>query len=229
MGKTKLFLLYYNEDISDYNHPDVIPLKLTQTPYFESEAFRMLEDLPNAENIGFLTPSAKNKIKDFSIEKILNLNPDPITFLYVINKQIEKDSVLYHGKNFLTVWKYIFNTHSLSYSIMNTYIGGYSNLWVAKREFVVEYLKFAKKTMFFLDTSPTLIQNIIFSDSNYRGKLMDTGILNTRFGFNHYPWHPFILERLINLFAKIKNVEKYKYLGDTSKTLRFINGKFRLV
>ena len=229
MGKTKLFLLYHNEDISEYSHPDIIPLKLIQTPYFESEAFRMLTDLPDAENIGFLTPSAKNKIKYFSIEKILELDPDPITFLLPIVKKIEKDSILFHGIKFVNLWKYILDSHSISHSVMNTYIGGYSNLWVAKREFVAEYLKFARRTMFLLDISPMPIQNILFSDSMYHGKLINTGILDKRFGFNHYPWHPFLLERLISLFAKIKNVDKYKYLGNNEKQLKFISGKFRLL
>jgi len=137
---TKLFLLYNDENISDYSHPDIIPLKLNQTPYFESEAFRMLEDLPNAENIGFLTPSAKRKIKDFSIEKILKLNPDPIFYFCKGRERVEKQAIEYHGKTFLILWRYILDFHRISYSIMNTYYGSYCNLWVAKREFVREYM-----------------------------------------------------------------------------------------
>ena len=100
---TKLFLLYNDENISEYLHPDIIPLKLNQTPYFESEAFRMLDDLPNAENIGFLTPSAKRKIKDFSIEKILKLNPDPIFYLCKGPELVEKQAIDYHRKTFLII------------------------------------------------------------------------------------------------------------------------------
>ena len=227
---TKIFLLYNNEDIREYSHPDIIPLKLTQTPYFESEAFRMLEDLPNAENIGFLTPSAKRKIKDFSIENILKINPDPIVFLYKITPEIsvEKQAVISHGKKFVDVWKYILDSHSISHSVMNTYVGGYSNLWLAKREFVVEFLNFAKKTIVHLDNAPSSIKDIIFSDSKYPGKLINTGILNKRFGFNHYPWHPFIMERIICLFARIKNVAKYKILRKSETRLRFDGEKIRL-
>jgi hypothetical protein len=208
--KTKLFLLYNDEDISEYSHPDIIPLKLNQTPYFESEAFRMLEDLPNAENIGFLTPSAKDKIKDFSIEKTLNLNPRPIVYLYpsLINF-IEKKTLEYIGEQFLIIWKYILDKHSIDHSVMNTYSGGYCNLWIAKKEFVCEYIEFARKTMEFLDNSPQEIRTLLFSDSTYHGKLSNTGILNKKFGFNYYPFHPFVMERLISLFAKIKN-QPYK-------------------
>jgi hypothetical protein len=209
MGKTKLFLLYHNEDISKYSHPDIIPLKLNQTPYFESEAFRMLEDLPNAENIGFLTPSAKNKIKYFSIENILNLDPDPFFYFCKGPERVEKQAIEYHGKTFLILWRYILDFHRISYSIMNTYYGSYCNLWVAKREFVREYIEFAKKTMNFLDNSSEDIRMLLFSDSRYyEGKLLNTGILNKKFGFNHYPFHPFVMERLISLFATLK---KYPY------------------
>jgi hypothetical protein len=243
---TKLFLLYSNEDISKYAHPDVIPLKLDQTHYFESEAFRMLKNLPNVENIGFLTPSSKHKIKDFSIEKLLKLNPDPIVFLYGggIHKYVptEKQAVESHGEKFLTIWKYVLDKHLISHSVMNTYCAGFSNLWIAKRDFVVEYLKFAKTTMFFLDNSPEQIKKIIFSDSEYPGLLIKTNVLQEKFGFNYYPYHPFIMERLISLFTRLKH-HKVVFHDDIVKIvktthisikenrgqLNFIGGRFRLL
>jgi hypothetical protein len=211
---TKLFLLYEREDISEYSHPDIIPLKLDQTYYFESEAFRMITDLPNVKNIGFLTPSSKHKIKDFSIEKLLNLEPNPIIFLYDGNNRYiptETQAIKCHGESFLTIWKYILDKHFISHSIINTYYGGFSNLWIAKKDFVVDYLKFAKKTMFFLDNSPHLISELLLSDSKYPGVLIKTNILQEKFGFNYYPYHPFVMERLISLFTKTKHCKVVFY------------------
>jgi hypothetical protein len=210
MVVTKLFLLYSDEDISYYIHPDIIPLKLNQTEYFESEAFRMLNesDLPDVENIGFITPSARFKIPNFSIKKILEINPKPITFLFPGSQKCEEHAIRFHGNGFLTIWKYLLDCHSISYDIINTYTGKFSNLWIAKRSFVIEYLNFAKKTIEYLDKSNTEIKNILFSDSKYIGKLLESGLLKKKFNLSHYPFHPFIMERIICLFDRIKTGER---------------------
>ena len=54
----KLYLLYSYENISSYLHNDIIPLKLDQTEFFESEAFRMLNEsnLVQSDYIGFISP-----------------------------------------------------------------------------------------------------------------------------------------------------------------------------
>lgn len=211
MSRTKIFLLYNSEDITAYNHKDIIPFKLNQTEYFESEAFRMLneEDLPDVENIGFITPSSKFKIPNFSIEKILQLQANPITFLWPQQEKCEEHAVKWHGDEFLIIWKYLLDCHSISYDIINTYNISFSNLWIAKKTFVIEYLKFAKKTINFLDNSKDEIKNILFSDSKYIGKLTSTGILKKKFGYNHYPFHPFVMERIICLFSRIKTVNSF--------------------
>jgi hypothetical protein len=205
--KTKLFLLYNDEDISSYIHPDIIPLKLNQTEYFESEAFRMLNesDLPHVENIGFITPSSRFKIPNFSIDNILQLQPTPIIFLWPQQVKCEEHAISYHGPNFLTIWKYLLNCHRISHKVINTYNVKFSNLWIAKRSFVIEYLQFAKKTINYLDNSNAEIKNILFSDSHYPGKLLNTGVLEKKFNLSHYPFHPFVMERIICLFNRIKN------------------------
>ena len=69
-SELKYFLTYHQEDIKQFNHPDIIPLKLDQTEYFEYESYRMLkpEDIPDVLRSNFKIPS------ELELSELLRIN-----------------------------------------------------------------------------------------------------------------------------------------------------------
>jgi hypothetical protein len=102
----------------------------------------------------------------------------------------------YHGKNFQKIWD------DLSYKIKITNFWYkdvkmfYKNAWIAKKDIVINYLKFIKP-IFGLMEEPT-IKSLAFTDANYNStrKLTKEECIK-KFGVPFYTLHPFIFERLI--------------------------------
>jgi hypothetical protein len=205
---TKIFLAYHDEDISQFNHPDIIPIKLNQSEYFESEIFRMLSPdmIPEADNIGIITPSIFRKVPSLTIESLFTQNPNPFAKLSLWMEHIPCDSlaVKYHGQMYMVLYIWLLEQLNIPLTIVNKYKAFYSNMWITKRPIFLEYLSLAKQAIKCLDSPPPHIHYALRTDSMYRGKLIGTGILEKRFGKPYYPWQPFIMERLICAFAYIK-------------------------
>ena len=207
MDTTKIFLLYNDEDISAFSHPDIIPVKLNQTEYFESEFFRMIEpaDIPNADNIGIITPSLFNKCKGITLDELFKMKPDPyIVKLYTTNEPCENNATGYHGIFFIVLWSWILEQYDISYLNFNEYPGFFSNLWITRRDLFIEYLGFAKNTIKLIDNAPLRIKEVLETNPNYGHAKISTDILQRRFGKPYYPWQPFLMERLICLFIHLK-------------------------
>ena len=214
MSVTKIFLLFNNEDIEQYKHEHIIPLKLDQTVYFESEVFRMLsnKDLPDSDNIGFMTVKGIQNILNYkntnfsNFMQSLQINIQNITRLSNTESNLNR-AVNYHGKTYSVLWDYLSNElgvqHKYEYSKVITF---FNNCWYAPKKIVCGYLLFAKKAFRIFDDCPEDIRNLLFSDSRYDGILKGEGCMK-KFGIPHYPFHPFIFERLICL---------YKYLIELS-------------
>jgi len=206
MQSTKIFLLYNDEDISVFNHPDIIPVKLNQTEYFESEFFRMIkpENVPDADNIGIITPSLFKKCKDITLNTLFKMRPNPyIVKLYPTNEPCENNATGYHGIFFIVLWSWILEQYDISYLNFNEYPVFFSNLWITRRDLFIEYLTFAKNTMNLIDNAPLRIKEVLETDPNYLGKI-GKNTLELRFGKPYYPWQPFLMERLICLFIHLK-------------------------
>jgi hypothetical protein len=206
--QTVLFLLYNDEDISQFKHPNVIPVKLNQTKYFESEFFRMIEALPQAENYGIITPSLFNKMTvKKSLDQLITAMPNPIIKLYDVHPRVGCYALAsyYHGEAFSRTWNWMLDQHGISQETNSKYAGFYANLWISKRDFFIEFLAFAKKTIQMLENAPPEIQELLNSDSKHVGSLCGTGKLKEKFGYDWYPQHPFIMERLICLFTFLKS------------------------
>jgi hypothetical protein len=205
---TKIFLAYHDEDISNFDHPDIIPIKLDQTEYFESEIFRMLtpDMIPEADNIGIITPSIFKKVPELTIDLLFSKTPDPFTKFLVWMEHLPCDSlaVICHGQMYMVINMWLLQQLNIPLNITNQYSGFYSNMWITKRELFVEYLALAKRAIKCMDNCPPHIQYALRTDPLYNGSLMGTGILETRFGRPYYPWQPFIMERLICAFAHLK-------------------------
>jgi hypothetical protein len=205
---TKIFLAYYDEDISEYNHPNIIPIKLNQTEYFESEIFRMITPsmIPNVDNIGMITPSFFKKVPGVTLDSLFNKVPNPFTKLLLWREHIPCDflATQCHGEMYMVIMSWLLKELNIPISIINRYKGFYCNMWITKREIFLEYLELAKKAIKCIDSAPPNIKLALSTDPNYNGKLKETGILEKRFGKSYYPWQPFIMERLICAFAYTK-------------------------
>jgi hypothetical protein len=114
--KTHYFLLYYNEDISEYNHPNVTPIKLSEEYFlfFESRGFLQLDisNLPDVDNIGFITPSFYRKSGIQNLDEISNItlkNNEIIGFFLTnVSTTCLREAVGNHGQNFTIIWTYYF-------------------------------------------------------------------------------------------------------------------------
>jgi hypothetical protein len=213
MPLTKMFLLYSYENIDNLKHPNIIPLKLNQTEYFESEAYRMLneEDLPDCDNIAFISPKALQiNIRNQSLDNYLNSlnkNMNTIEPLHLEGLQYNfNSSVYFHGENFLKIWTILcYKIGYTNYEFNNVKMF-YRNSWIAKRETVIGFLKFIKP-LFKIMEEPQL-KILGFTDAKYQGASLSKEVLLSKFGVPHYPLHPFVFERLICL---------YKYMIERAK------------
>jgi hypothetical protein len=208
--KTKIFLLYNNEDITRFNHPDIIPYKLNQTLYFESQAFDEIMHLPNVTNIGFITPSFFRKQK-LSLEQVFEhcnkgLLQSTVFLLDSTSNRIEF-ATKYHGPAFKTIWTWLINELGYKKYSNDDFKGANSNMWVARREFVVKFLHEAKRAIFLCNNAPEHIKVLLFSDSRYDGQAKNQ--MMQKFGIPHYPFHPFILENLIAFYTYLDDIGKF--------------------
>jgi len=217
----KYFLTYHKEDISAFQHPGIIPLKLDQTEYFEYESYRMLkpEDIPDVKYIGFISPKVLIKSKYKTVESLFTVDTS-ISFrnisVHEQSKPCEKFATKNHGVNFLVLWSWLLTQLGIPLTIMNTYPVFYCNCWVADRNTFISYLEFAKKAITIIDNAPEDIKEVLESDPKYQGPLLKTGILEERFGKPYYPWQPFLMERLVCVYAHIKEANIQLSLKDQS-------------
>lgn len=205
----KYFLTYHEEDIQEFNHPNIIPLKLDQTEYFEYESYRMLkqEDIPDVKYIGFISPKVLIKSKYKTVESLFTVDTS-ISFRNISIKEdckpCEEFATKNHGANFMVLWSWFLTQLGIPLTIMNTYPVFYCNCWVADRDTFISYLEFAKKAMKIIDNAPEDIKEILDTDPKYTGPLLRKGILEERFDKPYYPWQPFLMERLVCVYAYIK-------------------------
>jgi len=209
-SEIQYFLTYHNEDISAFEHPDIIPLKLDQTKYFEYESYRMLkpEDIPDVKYLGFISPKVLIKSKTHkTVNSLFKMNKTKLFRSFSIHPSVvpcEETSIKNHGNNFLVLWTWLWIQLGIPLNIMNKYSMIYCNCWVTDRDTFIAYLDFAKKAMTIIDNAPQDIREILETDPKYRGALYGTGILEERFGKPYYPWQPFLMERLVSVYAYIK-------------------------
>ena len=78
---THYFLFYYNEDITQFIHPQITPIKLSETDkvYFEYRGFSQIKSVPDVDNIGFLSPSFFKKSGISTVDAICDIQLDERT------------------------------------------------------------------------------------------------------------------------------------------------------
>jgi hypothetical protein len=216
MRKTKIILLYNDENISQFKHPDIIPYKLeNQTVYFESQAFDEIVELPYSTNIGFITPSffkKQNLTLDELFEHVNRSSLKSTLFLVPLmsnpipGNRIESMTE-FHGPAFKTIWVWLLGELGYSQYSDADFAGGSSNMWVAPRDFVVKFLVKAKQAIYLCNNAPEHIKTLLYSDPHYEGNAKH--LMMEKFGIPHYPFHPFIMENLISFLTYLNHINKF--------------------
>jgi hypothetical protein len=162
-------------------------------------------DLPDVDNIGFVTPKfLRHVLQSQTISsylKSLRVNVGVIRKLSNAGVNLTQ-AVAFHGQTFQTLWDWLtselgYPVGSYNYKQVQVF---YHNAWVAKRSFVAEFLDFMKPAFTLCDNAPETFKIALFSNSHYNGAL-NTKKCREKFGTPHYPFHPFIFERLICFFT----------------------------
>jgi hypothetical protein len=161
-----------------------------------------MSDIPDSiEYVGFITPSFFRKSgltlqqitppsHDLTIRKFVGA-PYDTTETYI--EFAEK----HHGPTFRYIWEWLirglgYNPYNMRYTVTHMYC----NMWILSRKNVEIFLDIAKKAIHILDNAPPYIRNLLFTNSNYDGRLNKES-LQSLCSTEHYPFHPFIMERLI--------------------------------
>jgi len=207
-----LYLLYRDEDISQFNHPHITPLKVEKaSKYYESEIFNQIDidNLPQTEKIGFITPSVFRKYGkrdlDLFVTQLQNLPNNRIVPIAYNPNPCPSEAVYAHGQTFVDLWSWIIESLGYSSTTNDKFHVICCNMWIAPRDAFIDYVLLARKAMKNIDNAPQEIKDKFFSDSNYfkwGGKLTPKECME-KFGVPHYPYHPFLLERLISFFKYI--------------------------
>jgi hypothetical protein len=101
--------------------------------------------------------------------------------------------------------------------ILNKDIKGfYCNYWITTPKLMMDYINFFKKVKNIIDTYED-IQHDLWSDSTFQSTTLLTPTeCMQKFGIPHYPYHPFIYERMPCIYfeysAKILITEKIQEL-----------------
>ena len=203
---TVIFLLYNNEDISKFSHPNVVPYKIhNQTVFFESEAFRSINDLPKANNIGFITPSFFRK-QQRTLDDIFETTGDTLASTFPL-VEAEENRLAFlskiHGPNFLIIWKWLITELGYAEYVEMDFKGFSANMWIANRDFVQRFLVVIKRAIYICENAPDKMKTLLYSDSHYNGSIKHHCL--EKFGVPHYPFHPFIMENLPCFLSHLDN------------------------
>ena len=203
------YMFYYSEpvetDFGKYSNViDFIKLE-PQTKYFEGAGFSKITNIPNKKYIGILTPSITKKTGlsiDFIVDRI-NYHDADIIPLFYYGTNVVDQAVIYHNEKFRIVWNWLLN--QINFPTDVEIPSFFCNLWILKKKYFLEFLFFINKIILILEGSPPEIQMILNSDSMYEGRISREDLL-LKTGYSYYTYHPFMTERVICLFAKIKDL-----------------------
>jgi hypothetical protein len=212
---TRIYLLYYNEDIQEYlSDPRVVPIKLSQSIFMESDGFNKINesDIPaHIEYIGFITPSLMKKTGKLLSDLYHPTTPNTLVAISSCNSSTTYIQFAnYYHPLFRVLWCWLIGSMGLdplNHKYTPTHI--HSNMWITNRSVALEYVAFAKRCMDTIYNAPPEIRALFNMDSQYGGK-MTKERLREIFGMNHYPYYPFILERCIAFFCELKGVHVVK-------------------
>ena len=192
------------------DHTWAKPIIIPTTFYLEGVMYshilkRRQHEWENAEFVGTLAHSAVDKLHDVSsvldtLKEASTGNVDVAAFLYRGDKLLAAAEKWHPG--FLRIWvgtlRYLgFPVDKIIDETIPSY---YCNYWAAKPDVMKEYMQFFKVFTHALDTLP-VISDEVWNDAGYSGRGTEIASLTPEqcmkiWGVDHYPFHPFLLERL---------------------------------
>ena len=197
------FMPFYDEPVFETYGPYyefLHPIHLNPpSVLFESYLFKLITEIPETDYIGILTykfPQKTNK----TLKELININTEDKDIIVFFHKNCEllQQAEKSHGRKFTVLWKWLLN--ELSITVKPVHFCFFSNLWMMKRKHFVKYLKFVSHVISLLENIPSELAVILWSNSGYTGTVSKNE-LKDRYNIEHYPFHPFILERIIILFV----------------------------
>lgn len=229
-SKLVYYLFYSDEDISAFEHPNIIPIQLQPgTIFFESQGYLNIGIIPDAQYIGFITPSLFYKTHIQNVEELFQIRTEPSTIYgFVFNyENCLSDTIKNHGDTFKTLWEYMIEELGYSEHLQTDFMNCYCNMWIAESAIVKRFLECIKRAAGILTDASGEIRTLLNSDSLYEGKI-PSSVLLEKFGFPHYTYHTFVLERLIGFFATLHSYP-IVHLHPAKRRNSFLSDPNRLV
>ena len=180
------------------------------------------DDWKDYDYVGTISWKASMKIKMPDIDKLslfLENNKDNynVAAFYFIDMNMIDRTNYYHPK-FRTLWIKILSKlgYSIDQILNNNIKGFYCNYWITTPKLMLEYIEFFKNVKNVINNYQD-IQDDLWSDSKFQSTtLLTPQQCMQKFGIPHYPYHPFIYERMPCIWfeynAKILITDKFAEL-----------------
>jgi hypothetical protein len=207
-----VYIPYLNEDCTVFFENSVIRKlveeeKHKDSDYFGVVSYQLIDKIGVIKNwkIKNIANTSVNKFTPELFERELyRYKPDAMSF----QRHIPHDTVTFADRfhpDFSKYFKEIMNKIGYQWRPIIFENVFYCNYFVAKSEIYERYVsEMLAPAMDVMEEMPELMGN-----SNYPKKLPDN--LNKSFGINHYPYHPFLCERMFSYFAHVHKLQCKHY------------------
>lgn len=209
-----LVYVVYHDDASKKraekyeNEPWAKLLYIKSTKYLESDAYRILanheEEWKDKEYVGVIKYSFEDKTSFFNFHELCNTSgADVLTFVGPESHSPDTQgvSMIRTARRchmyFPTIWAHILVTRLGldETSVFSEEIPAfYSNFWIAKTHLFREYIRVYDIVRNVMEHDE-LIRPVLYQNAAYFEHI-DKERLTEIMGVPHYPYHPFIMERL---------------------------------
>jgi hypothetical protein len=231
--KIRIYVLCYSDETyinaiklyGDKEWAKVVFIKSTvlfESIMYDSWLEENYDDWKDFDYVGTISWKAYMKIRMPDIDKLSlfldnNKNNYDVAGFYFIDMNMIDRTNYYHPK-FRTLWIKILS--KLGYSmeqILNPNIKGfYCNYWITSPKLMMDYINFFKKVKDVINNYKD-IQDDLWSNSNFQSTtLLTPEQCLEKFGIPHYPYHPFIYERMPCIYfeytSKILITQKFPEL-----------------
>jgi len=209
----KIFLFTHTDKVDETllkTNIEFIDLNLStlSEKYFESRGYELI-NLPQdeEETVCFISPSVFLKSK-LTSKTLCN---DPIQKKNEIKCIVKPNyislywSQFYHGKTFIILWNYFLEKKNLLQYAGQDFTNCNCNMFYIKCKQAKQFKNFICEGIKIIESFTGYYKELLNSDSGYQGNLNSAQLLK-KFGFPYYPYHPFICERFIGLFAHIHKI-----------------------
>ena len=212
-----IYQIYYKDHQKQHMFLDAIPLFNSDISlYFENNVILNLYKQGKivGEYFGALSWNArlKNKLENTSLHEFICGNYDIYSLTYD-NHDVIGYAIKCHP-DFLDIFTELMKYLNIDENIRPR-IGLYQNGIITNpsiyKDFIENYLI---PSIEFLDNCSGPIKEKLYSDAKYSGGNIE--VLKDYFGFDHYPYHPFVLERLWSV---------YYHINRSKTSLRFLATK----